>query len=664
MSDITYRLTKGTELTFGELDRNFGSLDSDMVALSNRFDSFASARGLDSVRTIEIITDTVDSAYVELMYSKIDIFRDSNFVFGIVDSVLDSLGLKSAYNTQDHDSDTLVQVDSAYVRFRADSDYIQSAADSDHIKSIADSDYIHSAADSDHIKFIVDSDYIKFVADSSYVERIAEGVSGLDSQNVWDLLDGEARHLLPQSTETYDIGSNAQRWRDLYVRDAYISTTTIYLGTTDSPQRSSISVDSAGNFELASPASTGLIAISSTGSAMDSSAVLALIDSAYVQAREATGGGGLDSSSAIALIDSAYIQARQVDIDTVRDSAFVTSIVDAAYVQARQVDEDTVRDSGFVTGIIDSAYVQGRVTFPADQVGIDSATSISLTQSTVDSAYVQARVTFPADEVGIDSTQAISLIDSAYVQARVTFPADQVGLDSTQTTNLIDSAYVQARQIVGGSPWDSAKTTSIIDSAYIQARQVDVDTVRDSAFITGLVDERIDSTQFLATTATTTDVSEGDNLYYTTARHDSDTVAQVDSAYVQQRVRGPEMIAGGRFRTSAVFTQNGVTQKQLFGIFDSGQAPGGQDGIDKISDGRYVMRFDSANLNRISSGDDYTVMLTYDYSGDDPTASSRTLTVMRQDDSAFQIVLERSDAGTNEDYASGTAHINFQVWLY
>ena len=171
MSDITYRLTKGAELTFGELDRNFGSLDSDMVALSNRFDSFASARGLDSVRAIEIITDTVDSAYVELMYSKIDIFRDSNFVFGIVDSALDSLGLKSVYGTSDHDSDTLVQVDSAYVRLRADSDYIQSAADSAHIKSIADSDYIHSAADSDHVKSIVDSDYIKFVADSAYVER-------------------------------------------------------------------------------------------------------------------------------------------------------------------------------------------------------------------------------------------------------------------------------------------------------------------------------------------------------------------------------------------------------------------------------------------------------------------------------------------------------------
>ena len=321
MSDIIYRLTKGTELTFGELDRNFGSLDSDMVALSDRFDSFASARGLDSVRAIDIITDTVDSAYVELMYSKIDIFRDSNFVFGIVDSALDSLGLKSVYGTSDHDSDTLVQVDSAYVRLRADSDYIQSAADSDHIKSIADSDYVHSAADSDHVKSIVDSDYIKFVADSAYVERIAEAVSGMDSQNVWDLLDGEARHLLPQSTETYDLGSNTQRWRDLFVRDAYISTTTIYLGTTDSPQRSSISVDSSGNFELASPTSTGLIATSTTGNALDSNVILSMIDSAYVQTRQSATEGGIDSADVIALIDPRIING--------------LSAIDSAYVQSR-----------------------------------------------------------------------------------------------------------------------------------------------------------------------------------------------------------------------------------------------------------------------------------------------------------------------------------------
>ena len=128
---------------------------------------------------------------------------------------------------------------------------------------------------------------------------------------------------------------------------------------------------------------------------------------------------------------------------------------------------------------------------------------------------------------------------------------------------------------------------------------------------------------------------------------------------------GPTMIAGGRIRTTAggSWVQNGTTQKQLFGIWDSGQGPGGTDGIDRVNTGLYKFQFDSANLSRITSGDDYTVMVTYDYGRDDPTASSRTLSVFSQADSSFQVLLERSDTGDNENY-SDDAHINFQVWLY
>ena len=128
---------------------------------------------------------------------------------------------------------------------------------------------------------------------------------------------------------------------------------------------------------------------------------------------------------------------------------------------------------------------------------------------------------------------------------------------------------------------------------------------------------------------------------------------------------GPQLVAGGRIRTTAggSWTQNSTTQKQLFGIWDSQQGPGGIDGVDRVDTGLYRFQFDSANLARITSGDDYTVMVSYDYGRDDPTASSRTLNVFAQEDSSFQVLLERSDAGTNENY-SDDAHINFQVWLY
>jgi hypothetical protein len=555
MSDITYRLVKGAELTFGELDRNFGTLDSDLVALSDRFDSFASARGLDSARTIRIITDTVDSDLVQLRYEKLDIFRDSAFVIKIIDSTLDSLGLKSLYTTSHHDSDTLVQVDSAYVRDRADSDYVK------------------SAVDSEHVKFIVDSDYIKFVADSSYVERIAEGVSGLDSQNVWDLLDGESRHLLPQSTETYDLGSNLQRWRDLYVRDAYISTTTIYLGTTDSPQRSSISVDSDGNFELASPTSTGLIATSSTGNALDSNVILSMIDSAYVQSREAAGGGSsIDSADVIALIDPRIINGLSA---------------------------------------IDSAYVQSRVTL--DGVGISDVAVDTTPQL--------------GGDLDVNSNN-ILFGDSGKAQFGAGPDLEMYHDGSNSFINDIGDGSIFVRsgttyfQNAAGTK-TSFQTNSGGAQKFFYNNDLKIETVDSGAKITG-------------------------NLTVT--------------GHVEQT--GPRMIAGGRILISTVFSQNSSTQKQLFGIFDSQQAPGGADGIQKVSLGVYRFQFDSTNLSAITSSDDYAVTATLDYGYDNPTASSRTVNVLTQRDSSFQLIIERADDGVNEDYSSNAGHINFQVWLY
>ena len=58
-----------------------------------------------------------------------------------------------------------------------------------------------------------------------------------------------------------------------------------------------------------------LVTLIGTKSDFDSTSATNLIDSAYVQARQTSGGGGsgIDSASTIALIDSDYVQLRQVD---------------------------------------------------------------------------------------------------------------------------------------------------------------------------------------------------------------------------------------------------------------------------------------------------------------------------------------------------------------
>lgn len=119
---------------------------------------------------------------------------------------------------------------------------------------------------------------------------------------------------------------------------------------------------------------------------LDSAEAIALIDSAYVNARVNLA-NSLDSAEVIALIDSAYVQARQITYDFL-DSAEVINLVDSAYVQSRV----TLRDSSFVTGIVDSAYVTGlidsHVTNLIDSDYISDRSSVTVTTSSVTTANI------------------------------------------------------------------------------------------------------------------------------------------------------------------------------------------------------------------------------------------------------------------------------------
>ena len=173
------------------------------------------------------------------------------------------------------------------------------------------------------------------------------------------------------------------------------------------------------------------------------------VDSAYVLARVAEA-PFLDSADAIALIDSAYVQARQ----TPQDFAY-SSLTGAPTNVSAFTNDANYLDSSTVQGVIDAAYIQANQT---TYDFLDSAETIAL----IDSAYILAR-----SPAGIDSDLVIQIIDSAYVQAR------QSGVDSAAIIALVDSAYVNARVAAGT---DSSTVSAIIltdvDSAYVQARQL------------------------------------------------------------------------------------------------------------------------------------------------------------------------------------------------
>lgn len=163
---------------------------------------------------------------------------------------------------------------------------------------------------------------------------------------------------------------------------------------------------------------------------------------------------GVDSSQVANIVDSAYIQARQADI--FRDSNFITQIVDSAYIQLR----DRLRDSSFITEIVDSAFVQARQTL--------STYGDSDVIVLVDSAYINARTS------GLDSEAISAFIDSAYIQNRQL----DIFRDSAFIVNIVDSAYVAQR---AGDALDSAKIVDIITtsvtSTYITGLNVSADSL-------------------------------------------------------------------------------------------------------------------------------------------------------------------------------------------
>ena len=166
------------------------------------------------------------------------------------------------------------------------------------------------------------------------------------------------------------------------------------------------------------------------------------------------------------------------------DSGTVTSIVDSAYVQLRQTSGGSGGlDSALTTQLIDSAYIQLRQTSGGGVITIqDEGSSLSTAASTINfvgsgvvasgSGATKTITISGGGSGGLDSALTTQLIDSAYIQLRQT-SGGSGGLDSALTTQLIDSAYIQLRQTSGGSGGlDSALTTQLIDSDYVLSRTV------------------------------------------------------------------------------------------------------------------------------------------------------------------------------------------------
>ena len=328
-----------------------------------------------------------------------------------------------------------------------------------------------------------------------------------------------------------------------------------------------LTLEAGTGITLTTAAGTDTITITGSAAGLDSASTTALIDSAYVQARQTTY-DFLDSAEAISLIDSAYVQARQIKYTNAdfTDSAYVTTQINSLIGGAPGT-LDTLNEIAAALNDDDSAYstLVGLISAKSD---LDSSAAITL----IDSAYVQARQT---TYDFLDSAEAISLIDSDYVQARVTASSSSVTQSATPPAGPSSGDMwfdtTDATLFVYYTDSDGAQWVDVSGStAAVTANATQSDTAPSSPTAGDLWFDTTDATLFIyyndsdgAQWVTVSGPTGPTGATGATGTVDSaTTIALIDSAYVQAR-----QSAGGITWQSSILTDSAVSLSAGNGYF-------------------------------------------------------------------------------------------------
>jgi len=327
--------------------------------------------GLDSATVIELI----DSAHVQARqdYSYSSLTGTPN--------VLDSADVAAIVGVSEVglDSAAVVQlVDSAYVNARVDA--VQaSGVDSSAIIELVDSAYVQARQDYSYSSLTGTPN----ILDSASITNLITATVGVDSSFVTSAIDSAIDALIDGAPGALD---------------------------TLNELAAALNDDSAAYNTLLSQINTKL----------SSGDIPGIVDSAYIALRVPL---SLDSSSVLTVVDSDYVQARQ------------------DYSYSSLTGTPNILDSADVISLVGTA-----------ETGLDSTAVFDL----IDSAYINFRVDAGVSGGGLDSAQTIQLIDSAYVQAR------QLGADlsSYATENYVNNA-IDSSVINGFSVVDNAWNISV-----------------------------------------------------------------------------------------------------------------------------------------------------------------------------------------------------------
>ena len=399
------------------------------------------------------------------------------------------------YTTARHDSDTLAQVTSTYVQARQDFAYSSLTGKPTLLDSAAVNALITAgSADSATITALVDSDYISLRRPAETVIQVSNLGSSAYSFSGDGFTTSENNPTLYLiKGMTYEINVNASG-HPFYIKTGPATGTGSQYndGVTNNGTQS-------GKITFTVPfnapnilyyicqfhgSMVGLIYVIDNQSFLDSDEAIALIDSAYVQARQSAGGSGIDSAAVTNLIDSSYVAARSAPTLTVRqvdsaDNADVT-VNNVSTINFDNVTGFNVSDqgSGSVKVALGSGFktiqVDGQTDLVAvgeDTLEMEAGSGIVLTTNAsanpkalnvaIDSAFVVGLVTANST----DSATITALVDSAYVQAR---QQTSGGIDSAAVSTLIDSSYIQQRTRIGLNDIDFGSNKILYSNNYSQ----------------------------------------------------------------------------------------------------------------------------------------------------------------------------------------------------
>ena len=275
---------------------------------------------------------------------------------------------------------------------------------------------------------------------------------------------------------------------------------------------------------------SGNITVAATGG-IDSAAVTNLIDSAYIQAREAAGGGSAitiqdEGSSLSTAATTLNFVGSAVTASGSGSTKTITIVGGGGGIALSDLSVTTGSAAG--GGSLSYNNSTGVFTFnPSTNSGgggsgtVDSAQTISLISNTVDSSYIQARQV----DLQRDSGFITNIIDSDYVIARA-------------NVNAVDASFTDFKFIA-----DSAQTTFTGNDA--NGNSLSFDSSNYELFINGI---RLLKSDYTANPITNTIVlgtpaiDEDEVVINTIVAND--TLALVNSEYINERVRSSKALDG------------------------------------------------------------------------------------------------------------------------